>query len=206
MRRIGHRGAKGHAPENTIASFQKALDLGCDEVETDVWIVPDGRMVISHDPPSGEATLTLEEMLDFCRGRLSVNVELKAEMNEAAARETGARVGALLARRADTDVYVSSFWWAALEAARGVAPSVRRAFLFSDAPERSALFSSARALGLWALHPNRAYLTEELVRDAHREGLRVNVWTVDDEAQIRLFAGWGVDGIMSDYPERVPKG
>jgi len=86
-----------------------------------------------------------------------------------------------------------------------VAPSVRRAFLFSDAPERSALFSSARALGLWALHPNRAYLTEELVRGAHREGLRVNVWTVDDEAQIRLFAGWGVDGIMSDYPERIPK-
>ena len=149
--------------------------------------------------------LTLEEMLDFCRGRLGVNVELKAEMNETAARETGARVGALLARRADTDVYVSSFWWAALEAARSVAPSVRRAFLFSDAPERSALFSSARALGLWALHPNRAYLTEELVRDAHREGLRVNVWTVDDEAQIRLFAGWGVDGIMSDYPERIPK-
>jgi len=162
-------------------------------------------MVISHDRPSGEAMLTLEEMLDFCRGRLAVNVELKAEMNEAAAREAGGRVGALLARRADPDVYVSSFWWAALESARSAAPSVRRAFLFSDAPERSALFSSARALGLWALHPNRAYLTEELVRDAHREGLRVNVWTVDDEAQIRLFAGWGVDGIMSDYPERIPK-
>jgi len=100
MRRIGHRGAKGHAPENTIASFQKALDLGCDEVETDVWLVPDGRMVISHDRPSGEAMLTLEEMLDFCRGRLGVNVELKAEMNEVAAREAGGRVGALLARRA----------------------------------------------------------------------------------------------------------
>lgn len=205
MRRIGHRGAKGHAPENTIASFQKALDLGCDEVETDVWLVADGRLLISHDRPNAEAKLTLEEMLDFCRGRIGVNVELKAETSESGARETGARVGALLARRADPDVYVSSFWWPALEASRAAGPVVRRAFLFSDAPDRLALFRSARELGLWALHPNRTYLTEELVREAHREGLRVNVWTVDDEAQMKLFAGWGVDGIMSDYPERIAK-
>ena len=92
-----------------------------------------------------------------------------------------------------------------LRGSRAAAPPIPGNEPPPDAPERSALFSSARALGLWALHPNRAYLTEELVRDAHREGLRVNVWTVDDEAQIRLFAGWGVDGIMSDYPERIPK-
>ena len=50
MRRIGHRGAKGHVAENTIASFQKAFELGCDEVETDVWLTPEGRLVISQDP------------------------------------------------------------------------------------------------------------------------------------------------------------
>jgi glycerophosphoryl diester phosphodiesterase len=205
VRRIGHRGAKGHAPENTIASFQKALDLGCDEVETDVWLVPDGRLLISHDRPGTQTSLTLDEMLDFCRGRLGVNVELKAEASERDAIATGARVGAVLAQRADPDVYVSSFWWPALEAARDAGPSVRRAFLFSAAPHRSALVRSARELSLWALHPNRAYVTEELIRDAHREGLRVNVWTVDDPSQMALFAAWGVDGIMSDYPERIPK-
>ena len=195
MRRIGHRGAKGHAPENTIASFQKALDLGCDEVETDV----SRGLVGGEDQDDGAGRLMGGQGTDADPGPDPLQGGGVAQLG------SGPGVGELLARRADPDVYVSSFWWAALESARSAAPSVRRAFLFSDAPERSALFSSARALGLWALHPNRAYLTEELVRDAHREGLRVNVWTVDDEAQIRLFAGWGVDGIMSDYPERIPK-
>jgi glycerophosphoryl diester phosphodiesterase len=83
---------------------------------------------------------------------------------------------------------------------------VRRAFLFSGAPDRTALLEGARALGLWALHPNRSYVTPELVRDAHGASLRVNAWTVDEPDEIALFARWGVDGIMSDYPERVPKG
>ena len=59
MRRIGHRGAKGHVAENTIASFQKAFELGCDEVETDVWLTPEGRLVISHDAPPADAKLRL---------------------------------------------------------------------------------------------------------------------------------------------------
>src|SRR5439155_1326217 len=110
MRRIGHRGASGHAPDNTIPSFEAALALGCDEVETDVWLAGDGRLVISHDPPAAGS-----------------------------------------------------------------------------------------------LHPNRAFVTPELVRDAHVASLRVNVWTVNEPGEIAAFAGWGVDGIMSDYPERVPK-
>src|SRR5437773_245520 len=127
MRRIGHRGAKGHVAENTIASFQKAFELGCDEVETDVWLTPEGRLVISHDAPPADAKLTLSEVLDFCRGKMAVNVELKAEASESRARDT------------------------------------------------------------------------------HAAGLRVNVWTVNDPAEASRLREWGVDGVMSDYPERVPK-
>jgi glycerophosphoryl diester phosphodiesterase len=205
MRRIGHRGAMGHAPENTIASFQKALDLACDEVETDVWLTQDGRLLISHDRPTTKTTLSLDEVLDFCRGRMAVNVELKAEKDETRARETGASVATRLAARGHADVYVSSFWWTALEGARSAAPAVRRAFLFSDSPDRAALFASARALELWALHPNRAYITLDLVRAAHAASLRVNAWTVNDPKEIATFRNWSVDGIMSDFPERVPK-
>src|SRR5678815_2104528 len=97
MRRIGHRGAMGHAPENTIASFQKALELGCDEVETDVWLTQDGRLLVTHDRPTERSSLSLDEVLDFCRGRMAVNVELKCEKDETRARETGAAVGARLA-------------------------------------------------------------------------------------------------------------
>ena len=67
----------GHAPENTLESFEKAIALGCDEIETDLWLAGDGRLVISHDPPRSAATLlSLDEVLDLCRGRVGVNVEL----------------------------------------------------------------------------------------------------------------------------------
>jgi len=195
----------GHAPENTIKSFQKALELACDEVETDVWLMQDGRLLVSHDRPSAKTTLSLDEVLDFCRGRMAVNVELKSEKDEARARETGARVAAHLAARGRADAYVSSFWWSALEGAREAAPTVRRAFVFAASPDRAALLGSARALELWALHPNRAYVTLDLVRASHAASLRVNAWTVNDQKEITTFRNWSVDGIMSDYPERVPK-
>lgn len=205
MRRIGHRGAMGHAPENTIASFEKAIALGCDEVETDVWLTAGGGLVISHDPPGDRAALSLDQVLDVCRGRVGVNVELKADGDEQQAAELGRRVAGRLAERSDPDAYVSSFWWPALTAARDAVPDVRRAFVFSDSPDRDALIASARSAGLWALHPNRAYLTRELVSAAHAAGLRVNVWTVDDQGEIAACAALGVDGIMSNWPERIPK-
>ena len=207
MRRIGHRGAMGHAPENTAASFEKAIALGCDEVETDVWLMPDGALIVSHDRPSATgSSLALADMLDLCRGRVAVNVELKCENDESAAARTGAQVAAQIAARRDPDVYVSSFWWGALAAARDAARDVRRAFVFSDSPDRAALIASARSLGLWALHPNRAYVTRELVDAAHAAGFMVNAWTVNDQNEIAAFAALGVDGIMSNWPERVPKG
>jgi glycerophosphoryl diester phosphodiesterase len=195
----------GHAPENTIASFQKALDLACDEVEADVWLTQDARLLVTHDRPTAKTTLSLDELLDFCRGRMGVNVELKCEKDEKRARETGAAVAAVLAARGRGDFYVSSFWWSALEGARSAAPAIRRAFIYSDSPDRAALFASAKALELWALHPERTYVTQELVRAAHGASLRVNTWTVNEPKEITTFRNWSVDGIMSDFPERVPK-
>lgn len=206
VRRIGHRGARGHAPENTLASFEKALELGCDEVETDVWHGDDGRLVISHDRPAATAALTLDEVLDVCRGRVGVNVEVKAEADEAAARDLGVLVAARIAERGDPAVYVSSFWWSALAGAHAAAPDVRRAFVFVSSPERMCILAAARDLGLWALHPHRAYVTPEFVRDAHDAGLLVQAWTVNEPDEIARLVAAGVDGIMSDFPERVPRG
>lgn len=206
MRRIGHRGAKGYAPENTIASFDKAIALGCDEIETDVWLMQDAKLVISHDrPSSSDGLLSLDDMLDHCRGRIGVNLELKCAASDSHARETGAAVARRLASRGDSDVYVSSFWYSALAGALETTPSVRRAFVFSAAPDMVALLTQARAVQLWALHPERQYVTAGRVSAAHAAGMRVNAWTVNDPAEIAQLAMWGVDGIMSDYPDRVPK-
>ncbi len=204
VRRIGHRGAKGHAEENTIASFETAVALGCDEIEVDVWLADDGSLVIVHDRPASPVGLpTLGDVLDLCRGRMGVDLELKAS-GEAAAREIGARVGALLAGRADDSVYVSSFWWSALAAAHERAAAVRRAYLFASPPIVAPLIDAARRDGLWALHPDKARVTPELVRDAHLAGLAVQAWTVNEPDEIARLAAWDLDGIISDYPERVP--
>ena len=148
----------------------------------------------------------MDEMLDRCRGRIGVNVEVKCAWSDEQAQETGIRVAERLAKRNDADVYVSSFWYAALAAARETAPKARRAFVYSAAPDMTALLAQARVLELWALHPERHYVTPERVATAHAASLRVNVWTANDPAEILRLASWGVDGIMSDYPERVPKG
>src|SRR5207247_1703185 len=89
VRRIGHRGAMGHAPENTRESFEKAIALGCDEVETDVWLFG-RRLAIAHDRENAAAApLLLDDVLAICRGRVTVNVELKCAGREPAARDTG---------------------------------------------------------------------------------------------------------------------
>lgn len=205
VRRIGHRGAKGHAPENTIASFEKAIELACDEIETDVWLI-DGRLLVSHDRPNAPAgLLSLEAALDCCRGRVALNIELKSAWSEARASETGAAVARVLLEREPQDAYVSSFWYAALEGAKNTAPDVRRAFVFGAAPLDDALFAQAWALELWALHPERHYVTPERIAAAHDAGLVLNTWTVNDAAEIAQLVEWGVDGIMSDYPERIPR-
>jgi glycerophosphoryl diester phosphodiesterase len=206
MRRIGHRGAKAHAPENTIASFDTAIALGCDEIETDVWLMEDGKLVIGHDGPvSSDGRLTLDDMLDHCKGKIGVNVEMKCAWSDAQAHQTGVRVAQRLGERGDDAVYVSSFWYEALAGAREAAPQVRRAFVYGAAPAMVALLAQARALELWGLHPERYYVTPARVSETHTAGLVLNVWTVNDPLEIARLASWGVDGIMSDYPERVPR-
>jgi glycerophosphoryl diester phosphodiesterase len=194
----------GHAPENTIASFEKAIALGCDEVETDVWLVGP-RLAIAHDAEDAAgAPLSLDDVLEACRGRVVVNVEMKCAGSEAAARETGRAVASHLAGR-DAEAYVSSFWWAALVGAREAAPAVRRAFIYSGAPDLAALIRAAREIELWAIHPSHRYVTPELVAAAHGAGLQVNTWTVNEPERIAALVRLGVDGIGSDFPERVPR-
>lgn len=202
-RRIGHRGARGHVAENTIASFGRAIELGCDEIETDVWLTERG-LIVSHDPPDRSASLTLDEALDACAGRVTLNVEVKALRDEQNAYGAGARVASLIAERG-ADAYVSSFWWPALDGAREHGPAVRRAYIYASYELVETLVARARAAGLWALHPAQTYVTPELVQAAHAAGLRVNAWTANEPEDIAALLALGVDGICSDYPERVPK-
>ncbi len=111
---------------------------------------------------------------------MGVDLDLKAASAGPAAREIGARVGGLLAARGDDDVYVSSFHRSALDAVRETDATIRRAYLFAAWPFDDSIVEEARRDGLWALHPDRACVTPQLLGDAHCAGLAVHAWTVNE--------------------------
>lgn len=216
---LGHRGSPRAHRENTLASFQAALNAGLDGVELDVRRARCGTLVVHHDAhlfdgrAIAECTFrelrphpvpTLAEVLALVKDADAyVNVELKYE--RAAPDDRVARSAQLLTRYGlERHSVVSSFNPLLLRALKGAAPAIERGFLFHreyrlgrlDAVDRV-----ARALGVAALHPHWRLVTPELMRLARVRGWRVNVWTVNDEAQARRLLDLGVDALIGDLPE-----
>jgi glycerophosphoryl diester phosphodiesterase len=230
----GHRGARGHAPENTLLAFDLAFDLGADGIECDAQLSADGRLVIIHDGTvnrttnargavrdlhfdamrqldagRGQRIPTLDETLALvsARGGL-LNLELKAE-SDAEALTVAAAVAARLAALPANDplrerIIASSFCLPAVEDIKRRLPWLRVGALFGGrAWTRQAMIERALALGAEAIHPHPRILTPETVSEAHAAGLRVNVWTANRWATIHQLITWEVDGVFSDFPERV---
>ena len=225
MRVIGHRGAAGHVPENTIASVHAARALGAEGVEFDVRAL-DGALIVLHDATlerttdgrghykdydltglralrtaAGEPIPLLAEMLDAAEGFDPVNVEVKE------AGIADAVVDALEHHYADhparlARVLLSSFdraTTARLAARRG---RMQLGVLYENEPFAEAL-ARAVALAADSLHLPLADLTPARVIAAHAAGLRVYVYTVNEADAIAACAAWGADGVFSDFPERV---
>lgn len=222
---IGHRGAMGHAPENTILSFKKALELGANCVEADVYHV-DGTLMVFHDDRlerttngsgylldhdfdtlrsldagDGERIPTLEELFEIVDLKAGVNIELKGPGTArpvvefiAARRQYGWR---------DDLILVSSFTHSRLEAVRRRDPRIKLGVLVAGSPGNAA--AVAAGLGAYSVHLSLAFIDRGTVADAHSRGLRVFVFTVNDPDDIRRMAALGVDGVFTNYPERVLK-
>jgi glycerophosphoryl diester phosphodiesterase len=230
----GHRGARGHAPENTLLAFDLAFDLGADGIECDAQLSADGRLVIIHDGTvnrttnargavhalsfealrqldagRGQRIPTLDETLALVGGRGGLlNLELKAESDTealAVAAAVAARLAALLGDDPLRErIIASSFSLPAVEEIKRRLPWLRVGALFGGrAWTRPAMIERALALDAEAIHPHPRILTAETVRAAHEAGLRVNVWTANRWATIRQLIAWDVDGVFSDFPERV---
>ena len=220
---IGHRGAMGHAPENTLLSFRKALELGVQCVEGDVYYV-DGRLMVIHDDRlerttngsgylrdhdfdtlrslnagKGERIPTLEEVFKTVDLRAGVNIELKGSGT------AGPVVDFIAARRKDgwrdDLILVSSFNHTELEAVHRMDPQIKLGVLISG-PTVDAV-GVAVVLGAYSVHFPLKSIDRGLVDDAHSRGLRVFVFTVNDPDDIRRMDGLGVDGVITNYPERV---
>lgn len=222
---IGHRGAMGHETENTLASIQKAIDLDVDMIEIDVFVVKGGALVVFHDDNLERLTgepgrigdrslgelkaLTLEgghripelrEVLDLIDKRVALNIELKGG---GTAVPVNALVETYVRERGWDPRYflISSFRWDELRNLRRENGLLEIAVLTEGAPEDA--LPVARELGAVAINPHFSRLNAGNVARIHGEGLRIYPWTVNEPEDIRHMQALGVDGIITNFPERL---
>lgn len=223
--KIGHRGAKGHLAENTLESIQKALSFGVEAIEIDVHRCKTGELVVIHDftldrttNGSGEVakkSLTeikalkvedefeiplLTEVLDFIEGKCTINIELKG-LNTATA--TAKTIKKYIAEKNWTykDFIVSSFQKNELFQMRKLDENVALGIL-SKASVTEAI-ELGKLLKASAIHPSLGIITRDNVKASHKAGFNVNVWTVNEPEDIQRMREFGVDGIISDFPDRL---
>jgi glycerophosphoryl diester phosphodiesterase len=213
---LAHRGASRAQPENTLAAFGAAAELGADAVELDVRRSSDGVLVVHHNPhlPDGRliaatahgalpATVpTLGAALDACAG-LWVNVEIKNDpeepdfdASESIADET---IAHLLAREEDERWLISCFRMETVDRCRSLAPQIKTAWLCGVVP--AGIADTLLKKGHLALHPWVALLTREVVDACHAAGVQVNTWTCDDPVRMAELVEWGIDGICTNVPD-----
>jgi glycerophosphoryl diester phosphodiesterase len=189
---VAHRGASREAPENTLAAFAKAIEIGADMIEFDVRRASDRRLVISHNRIRKSAHLpTLEDTLRLTQGRIQLDVELK----EAGCERDALRL--LLQYFATSDFCITSFLPAVLRETRAVHPGVRTGFIFATwgAGVRAACLS-----------PDADFLVAHyrLAARAEQIGKPLFVWTVDDPRRTRrLFERPLVEAIVTNDPRQA---
>jgi glycerophosphoryl diester phosphodiesterase len=216
---FGHRGASGYEPENTLRSFQCAIDLGCPWVELDVHSV-DGELVVIHDANvarttsgrgrlssltftelrrldagKGEQIPTLTEVIDLVDQRCGINVEIKQVGIAPLINQVLAN--AVLGGWQPQQFLVSSF---AREELRNIDARFARGALFDRKRDYCA---AARDIGASAVNLSMRLTNSKVVASAHDANLKLFVYTVNEPQDIDRMIELGVDGVFSDFPDRV---
>jgi glycerophosphoryl diester phosphodiesterase len=232
---VAHRGASGHAPENTMAAFRRAVEMGARFIETDLHLTRDARVVAIHDSTLDRTTnghglvdsMPLEEVR-----ALDAGAWFTSPLSESFAGERIPTLDEIVRFAKETDVIFyleiksDSTWGvehavvAALrdtgEAARALILSFDPATLISvnrldqtmmtgylcEHPSNDLVERTVRA-GARQIAPRGDLVTPEMVKKAHQAGLQVVAWTINEPDQMRRLITAGVDGIMSDYPDRL---
>ncbi len=221
--RIGHRGAAGHAPENTLAAIRAGISLGVDFVEMDVQRSADGRLVVMHDARVNRTTdgrglvsaMTWEELrrLDAGGGERIPSVE---EALAAAARGgagvmlevkmpgiAGELYRVVQASGFSGPVVYASFLPAEILDIHRLGPRAKTLALMERIPRRGAAL--ALDAGATLVGPNYRFVTARGIRALHDAGLQVWLFTVNQPRQIARALALGADGIISDFPDRLPQ-
>jgi len=228
---IAHRGASGNAPENTMAAFRKAVALGATFIETDLQLSRDARFVAIHDATvnrttngqgavhdmtlvdlrkldagswfgsefAGERIPTLEEILEFS---MKNDVVFYLEIKPAGSwGGEHALIGALRESGEIPRTVVISFDPSMVMSLRKIEPTLMTGLLYDGQLENP--LEKAVAIGARQLAVRGDLVTPAMLAEARKKDLQVVCWTVNHPAHMRMLAAAGVDGIMTDYPDRL---
>jgi glycerophosphoryl diester phosphodiesterase len=256
----GHRGARGHLPENTLPSFSLGLELGVSTLELDTGITRDGVVVIHHDrrlnpdvargpdgkwvtapgptifslgfselqrydvgrirpgseyaqrfptqkPLDGTRVPRLSDLFELTKANRSIRFNIETKLvathpDETVGPEAFARALIAELRKAGVErrATIQSFDYRTLKVVEREAPEIETVYL-SEAKDSNPDQLQAAGAKIWS--PDFRALTREKVDHARRLGLRIVAWTVNEPADIARMIDWGLDGVISDYPDRV---
>jgi glycerophosphoryl diester phosphodiesterase len=225
---IAHRGASGTFPENTLSAFRAAIEAGADMCELDVQLTRDGAVVVIHDDTvertcdgagtvakltlaelkrfdagakfqngriRGEHIPTLDEVFAVTADKCGLNIELKVKGVEARVAEIIRRNNAL------ETALVSSFDWKSIIKLHEIDAAVRFGLLAEEKPQL--LLGTAIQMKAESINPRDDMITAEMCDAAHAHGIKVITWTVNASGAMRTLIDLGVDGIITNFPERM---
>ena len=219
MLKIGHRGAKGYKPENTLASFAKAIELNVDAIELDVHLSSDGEIMVIHDETLNRTTTktgfvsdysaselkklgipTLEEVILLVNKRCVINIEIK----EATATP---KVLQLIEKSVNEQHWkynqfqISSFNWEALSMVSKINSKIAIGVLAEASIEKALAF--AIQIKAHSINPYFKLLNSENVNLIHSNGFKIYTWTVNTPEDLIFVKSLNVNGIISDFPDRI---
>ena len=230
-----HRGASGYYPENTLLSFEKALDMGCTGIETDVQMTSDGVLVLIHDEMvnrttngkglvkdftykelkaldagswmnasfSGQFIPTAEELISLIKDKdIRINFELKTGIVQYENIEKKL-IDLIYKNNLQHKVILSSFNHYSIVKCKEISKEISTGLLYMEGlykPEKYAKYVGANAL-----HPYFYALNAEIAEGIKKAGLSINTFTVNEENQMKYFCGLNIDGIITNYPDKLNK-
>ena len=217
---VGHKGAAGYAPENTLTSFREAIKIGCDRTELDVRLTNDKQVVVIHDKEvskltdgtglvgemnllelkklrclGNESIPTLQEVINICKDKIDLQTELKAE-------GTPQPVSNLITQNGIEDqVFITSFKINLLAEIKKLNPGLRVGLLFRDEEVMADIWNLINQIPLDFLAPFSEIITAEFVAKAHSLGRKVYAYHVNNKELGDKLIAIGVDEIGTDFPK-----
>lgn len=229
----GHRGASGYLPENTMVAFEKAVEMGANGIETDVQMTKDGVLVLIHDEYVNRTTHdvglvkdftykelkklnasnymknycnrteipTVDELIAFAKEKdITVNFEIKSGVILYPQIEEKL-INLIYKEEFEKQVILSNFNHYSIVKCKEISKEIKACILYMEAlymPEEY-----CRKVGADGLHPYYYAVNKDILESAHKEGLMVNPFTVNDENTMKMLLSIGVDGIITNYPDKL---